>query len=261
MDLNHITLQVCQIAKKVGTYLITERKKFSKEQVLEKGTHDYVSYVDREAEKRIVKELSALLPEAGFVTEEGTVEQSEEGLSWIIDPLDGTTNFIQDYGPYCVSIALRNGKELLVGVVYEPGKDECFYAWKNGNAYLNEVQIQVTDHKIEDAFIGLEGPYEAHKYKPVLLNAFNELYGKVAAIRIIGSAATALCYVAAGRYDGWGEAFIHAWDYSAGVLIVRQAHGKVTDFTGKEEITGTHHVVATNGVIHEEFRAALNIQD
>lgn len=257
MDLKHITGQVCRIAKNTGNYLLSERKNFNKEKVIQKHSHDYVSYVDREAEKMTVKELSALLPEAGFVTEEGTVEQSGKGLNWVIDPLDGTTNYIQDYAPYCVSIALRDGDEILVGVVYEVCRNECFYAWKNGGAYLDDVQIHVSDNKMESAFIGLDLPYNP-AYKPVILNAFEKLYGRVSSIRLSGSAAISLCYVAAARFDGWGEAFISSWDYSAGALLVREAGGVVTDFRGKEDIAGTHHIVATNGVIHEELREILD---
>lgn len=254
MDLTYITRQVTRVARLTGTYLRTERKNFRQEAIIEKNTHDYVSYVDQEAEKMTVRELSNLLPEAGFITEEGTVKQSAEGLSWVIDPLDGTTNFIQDMAPYCVSIALREGEELLVGVVYEVCRDECFYAWKGGGAFLNDIPIHVSGNPIEKAFVGLELPYDAEAYKPVFLRAADHLYGKVASIRIGGSAASSLCYVAAGRYDGWGEDQLNIWDYAAGILLVREAGGKVTDFTGREDFSGKHHVVATNGIIHEEFR-------
>lgn len=257
MDLSTMTREVCRIAKETGIYLAEERKRFKKENVREKQAHDYVSYVDREAEERTVSALHTLCPEAGFVTEEGTVEQSAEGLSWVVDPLDGTTNFIQNHAPFCVSIALRRDEELLLGVVYEVCRAECFYAWKGGRAWLNDTPIRVSEHTLENAFIGLELPYDAEAYKPVVLHAINTLYGRVAGFRMNGSAAAALCEVAAGRYDGWAEAFIHPWDYSAGVLVVREAGGRVTDFTGKEHVAG-HHVVATNGVIHEEFRKIMN---
>lgn len=259
MNLENITLEVCRIAKNTGAYLLAERKNFKRENVIEKHSHDYVSYVDQEAEKMTVKELSVLIPEAGFVTEEGTIEQAEAGLSWVIDPLDGTTNFIQDYAPYCVSIALRKDDDILIGVVYEICRDECFYAWKGGNAYLNENRIRVSTNRMESAFIGMELPYNAEKYKPVILNVFEKLYGRASTIRIGGSAAISLCYVAAGRYDGWAEAFINAWDYSAGVLIVRESGGVITDFKGRENIAGTHHIVASNGVVHNELIEVVDI--
>lgn len=258
MDLKHITSEVCKIAKTTGFYLKNERKNFKKENVLEKNTHDYVSYVDKEAERITVEALRKLIPEAGFITEEGTVDQSGKGYNWVIDPLDGTTNFIQDYAPYCVSIALRKDTDILIGVVYEVCADECFYAWKGGKAYVNDTPIHVSDKQLPNAFIGLDLPYDAGKYKPVIFNVFDKLYSKVASLRINGSAAMSMCYVAAGRYDGWGEAFISPWDYSAGVLIVREAGGNVTDFNGNQNIAGTHHIVATNGIIHEDLRKTLN---
>lgn len=261
MNLKNITLQVCEIAKRTGNYLVSERRNFNKEKVIQKNSHDYVSYVDKEAEKMTVKELNSLLPHAGFVTEEGTVEQAVGGLNWIIDPLDGTTNFIQDFAPYCVSIALVQDNDILLGVIYEVCRDECFYAWKGGGAFLDNKQIHVSDSDIENAFIGLDLPYNAEEYKPIIVNSFDKLYGKVASLRLAGSAATSLCYVANGRYDGWAEAFIKTWDYSAGAIIVREAGGKVTTFDGDEDISGTHHIVATNEIIHEKFREVLNIKE
>lgn len=257
MDLKHITLQVCEVAKITGKYLWEERKSFKIESVKQKNSHDYVSYVDREAEEITVKKLRELLPEAGFITEEGTTETSEKNLNWIVDPLDGTTNFIQDDAPYCVSIALREGDDLLIGVVYEVCRDECYYAWKGGSAYLNDKKIRVSDKRIEEAFIGLDLPYNAESYKPVIINIIDKLYGKVSSFRIHGSAAMGLCYVAAGRFDGWAEAYIKPWDYSAGVLIALEAGATITDFNGRKNITGTHHIIATNGIIHEELKKVL----
>ncbi len=258
MDLKNVTIEVCRIAKETGGYLRAERRSFKQEDVIEKGTHDYVSYVDREAEKMTVKALGVVVSEAGFVTEEGTVEQSGRGLNWVIDPLDGTTNFIHDNAPYCVSIALQRDGELLVGVVYEVCRDECFYAWAGGGAWLDGRRMHVSQNRrMEDAFIGLEFPYRAEEYKSVIQNAIEKLYGRVAGIRMNGSSAISMCNVAAGRYDAWGEAFIKPWDYAAAALIVREAGGRVTDFTGSEDIAGTHHIVSSNGFLHEEFRAAL----
>jgi len=258
MDLKEITLQVGRIARETGLYLSNERKSFRPEEIEQKRSHDYVSYVDREAEKMVVSKLNDLLPDAGFITEEGTVAISANTmLNWIIDPLDGTTNFIQDTAPYCVSIALRNDTDLLVGVIYEVCREECYYTWKDGPAYLNGNEIRVSNKPIEEAFIGLDLPYNAEEYKPVILNIFKKLYGKVSSLRINGSAAMGLCYVAAGRYDGWGEAFIKPWDYSAGALIARQAGARVTDYNGNEEITDTHHIIASNGIIHDELRQAF----
>lgn len=256
-NLKELTADVCVIAKQVGVFLREERKVFSSDRVERKDSHDYVSYVDKTAEKMLVKELAGLLPNAGFITEENTVAPSGKELNWIIDPLDGTTNYIQDCAPYCISLALRNGEDLLIGVVYEVCRDECYSAWKGGGAYLNDKQIRVTSKTIDEAFIGLDVPYNAGEYKPIIHRLMDALYGRVSSIRINGSAAMGLCYVAAGRYDGWMEAHIKVWDYSAGVLLVREAGGRITDYNGNENILNTHHIIASNKLIHDDLQKAL----
>lgn len=256
-NLKELTADVCVIAKQVGVFLREERKVFSLDRVEQKHSHDYVSYVDKTAEKMLVEKLGSLLPDAGFITEENTTAKSTKELNWIIDPLDGTTNYIQDCAPYCISLALRNGEDLLLGVVYEVCRDECYSAWKGGGAYLNDEKIRVTDKVFEEAFIGLDVPYNAEVYKPILRHLMDELYGTVSGVRINGSAAMGLCYVAAGRYDGWMEAFISSWDYSAGVVLVREAGGKITDYNGDENILNTHHIIASNNVIHTDLQNAL----
>ena len=160
LDLKQLTADVCRIATEVGYFLKEERKNFRRERVVEKHAHDYVSYVDKESEVRVVKALTTLLPEAGFITEEGSATYQDEPYCWVIDPLDGTTNYIHDEAPYCVSIALRSRIELLLGVVYEVCRDECFYAWKGGKAFMNGEEIHVSNvEDIKDAFVITELPY------------------------------------------------------------------------------------------------------
>ena len=129
-DLEYLCAEVRQIARKAGAFLRDERQKFDRERVEEKSAHNYVSYVDKESERRLVEQLSTLLPEAGFIAEEGSGSLTDEEYCWVIDPLDGTSNYIHDMAPYSVSIALRDREELLLGVVYEVCRNECFYAWK-----------------------------------------------------------------------------------------------------------------------------------
>lgn len=251
LDLERLTAGVCRIATAAGHFLKEEQKNFNRACVIEKTTHDYVSYVDKESEKRLVSELSALLPEAGFIAEEGSATYTDEPYCWVIDPLDGTTNYIHDNAPYCVSIALRNRDELLLGVVYEVCRDECFYAWKGGKAWLNGELLRVSEiDDITNAFLIVELPYNDKEYKPTAMHLLDDLYGKAGAIRMNGSAATAICYVAAGRFDGWLEAFIGKWDYAAAALIVLEAGGEVTDFHGNKHFMDGHHIVATNGRLH-----------
>ena len=270
--LEKLTRGVCEIAKQAGAYIREERRKFSLESVERKHAHDYVSYVDKGSEKQIVSALRQLLPEAGFITEEGTTKMEEgrckmeedsaispqsSSLTWVVDPLDGTTNFIHQYAPYAVSIALLQGKEILIGVVYEVCHDECYYAWKGGGAYVElkgeSLKLKVSNQKIQDALLCLQLPYNSDAYKPVIKHLIDKLYGNVGSIRMCGSAAMALCYVASGRYDGYAEKYIGQWDFMAGALIVKEAGGMVTNYEGSEDFTQGNNVVATNGVIQQDL--------
>lgn len=252
-NLKELTASVCHIAREAGHFLKAERKSFRLEAVQTKHAHDYVSYVDRESERQIVAALSQLLPEAGFITEEGSADYHDEPYCWVVDPLDGTTNYIHDNAPYCVSIALRNRDSLLLGVVYDPCRDECFYAWQGGGAYLDGAAMHVsTVQRMEDAFVVAELPYNAELYGPTGEHLIHCLYGRVAGIRMNGSAALAICYVAAGRFDAWLEAFIGKWDFSAAALMVQEAGGRVTDFYGSDRFLEGHHIVATNGQLHPQ---------
>lgn len=258
LDLKQLTVEVCRIATEAGHFLKEERKNFRRERVMEKHAHDYVSYVDKESEVRLVKALSALLPEAGFITEEGSATYQDEPYCWVIDPLDGTTNYIHDEAPYCVCIALRSRTELLLGVVYEVCRNECFYAWKGGKAFMNGEEIHVSDVRdIKNAFVFTELPYNYDQYKPTALHLIDNLYGAVGGIRMNGSAAAAICYIANGRFGAWAEAFIGKWDYSAAALIVLEAGGRVTNFYGDDHFIEGHHIIATNGYLHPLFLKLL----
>jgi len=225
-----------------------------------KHAHDYVSYVDKGSERLIVSALRELLPEAGFITEEQTAQRGQSPLCWVVDPLDGTTNFIHRYAPYAVSIALMEGREILIGVVYEICADECFYAWKGGGAYLMHNKLCVSSQKIQDALLCLQLPYNSDAYKPTIKRLIDAFYGNVGSIRMCGSAAMALCYVAAGRLDGYAEQYIGQWDYMAGSLIVMEAGGVVTDYAGSEDFTQGNSVVATNGVIQDDLLRVIGNQ-
>jgi myo-inositol-1(or 4)-monophosphatase len=280
-NLEKITRLVCQVAREAGSYIKKERASFSLDKVERKHAHDYVSYVDKGSEQLIVKSLREILPEAGFITEEGTtkmddVSKMEETSSvnhqpsdftWVVDPLDGTTNFIHGFAPYAVSIALCQGREIVIGVVYEIVSDECFYAWKGGGAYCeirnekgemrNVKSLKVGTSGINDALLCLQLPYNSDDYKPVIKRLIDHFYGNVGSIRMMGSAAIALCYVAAGRLDAYAERYIGQWDYMAGSLIVMEAGGCVTDYEGEDYFMEGDSVVATNGVIHQNLLEAV----
>lgn len=258
LDLENICIEVQQIARSAGSFLRDERRKFNRERVEEKSAHNYVSYVDKESERRLVEQLSALLPEAGFIAEEGSGSLTDENYCWMIDPLDGTSNYIHDIAPYCVSIALRNKEELLLGVVYEVCRDECFYAWKDSKAWMNGQEIHVTDIAILDkAFIALGFPYDSDRYRPVARKLVDRLYGFAGGTRLMGSAAAELCYVACGRFEARVEAYLGPWDVAAGGLILMQAGGKLTDFEGGDSWPSAEQVVASNGAIHDTILRLL----
>ena len=184
-NLKALTEAVCCVAREAGHFLKEERKSFRREVVQEKHAHDYVSYVDKASEKKVVSALRKLLPEAGFIAEEGSAAYSDETYCWVVDPLDGTTNYIHDNAPYCVSIALRDKQSLLLGVVYEPCRDECFYAWKGSKAYLDGKEIRVTDVAVLDkAFVALGFPYDSAHYRPIAQKLVDRLYGYAGGTRL-----------------------------------------------------------------------------
>ena len=144
LNLTHITEEVKKIALEAGKFLLAERQHFELDKIEQKGAHDYVSYVDKNSENLIVSRLKSLLPEAGFIAEEGTGSLEEQEFCWVVDPLDGTSNFIHNNAPFCVSIALRNKNEILVGVVYECTRNELFWANKESKSYMNGKEITVS---------------------------------------------------------------------------------------------------------------------
>lgn len=258
MDLDFLTEEVKKLARQTGEFLKKERLSFDRSRVEQKAAHDYVSYVDKASEKRIVERLHELLPEAGFIAEEGSGSLEEQEYCWVVDPLDGTSNYIHDCTPYCVSIALRNREEILLGVVYECGREELFWANKNSRAYLNGKEICVSDQSVLDqSFIELGFPYKAEDYRSFALGLIQDLYGHVGGLRLMGAAAAEICYIAAGRFEARVEAFIGPWDIAAGYIILKQAGGKMTGFDGNPDCLGAKEVFASNGKVHEELLKVL----
>jgi len=242
----------------VGSFISKERENFSPEKVQKKSINSLVSYVDITAEKELVKGLKIILPEAGFITEENTVTQTENEYQWIIDPLDGTTNFIHNIPLFAVSIALMKRDKIISGVVYEVNRKECFYAYENGGAFLNGKRIKVTDTKmLSSSLIATGFPYEIFNYLDRYLKSFFALLPKTRGIRRLGTAAVDLVYVACGRFDGFYEFNLNAWDVAAGAFIVQQAGGTVTDFNGGNSFVFGKEIIASNGLIHEEFRILI----
>lgn len=246
-----LCLQTCEIARNSGKIMAEERKNFDASKIESKGMHDLVSYVDKESEKRIITELQKLLPESGFIAEEGTNDTRGERFNWVIDPLDGTTNFIQGVPVYCVSIGLLDGDELVVGVVYEVGRDECFYAWKNGGAYLNGEKITVSDRSdIHDALLATGFPYSDFSRIEEYIEFLRWAMKNARGVRRLGSAAADLAYVACGRFDAFWEYDLKPWDVAAGSLLVKEAGGMVSDYSGGDNYLFGREIVASNSLIN-----------
>ncbi|MCD8288215.1 MAG: inositol monophosphatase [Porphyromonadaceae bacterium] len=257
--------RVAEIARCTGSFLREERLVFDVGRVEEKNLHDYVSYVDRASERRLVEALTPVLPGAGFLTEEATVAYKEEEYVWIIDPLDGTTNYVHGQPPYAVSIALYGRTEgVLVGVVYDPCREECYTAWKGGGAYLQGKPIAPSAVRtVEGAYLHLGLPYDAVRFGTLSTALLSRFYGRAGGVRIAGSAALDLCGVAAGRVDAYVEPSLHVWDVAAGLLILREAGGRATDFAGHPLLETSegesvlpsdgYDVVAANVSLHPEF--------
>jgi len=254
MQLKNITEQVIEVSKQAGDFIRQERKTFNADKIEYKGLNDLVSYVDKTAEKLIVEGLRKILPEAGFITEEKTTTTLGERYNWIIDPLDGTTNFIHGLPVFSVSIALQEYDELVLGVVYEINQDECFYAWKGAPAYLNGKEIRVTKtDKVANTLLATGFPYYNFEKQDAYMGLFTELMRGCHGLRRLGSAAVDLAYTACGRFDGYYEYNLNSYDMAAGIVIVRQAGGVVTDFSGGTDMFGTRDVLATNGNISAEL--------
>jgi len=254
----NITERAIELSKEVAAYIEKESLNFSMDTVETKSKNDFVSYVDQEAERQIVRRLKEIMPEAGFVTEEGTAHDSGEEYLWVIDPLDGTTNFIHASTPYAISIALTYKQEPVVGVIYEITRKEIFYAWKGSKAYLNGKEIHVSEtDKLPEALIVTGRPHHYMDRYPELLGSVDYFLKNTHGLRLSGSAASDLAYVACGRYDGRFEFNLKPWDIAAGVLIIQQAGGYISDFKGGNDYFRNGSVLASNKGIFEEFKTVI----
>lgn len=254
MQYIHITKKVIEVSKQAGAFIRDQRRIFDPSKIEYKGLNDMVSYVDKTAEQMIVAGLTEILPEAGFITEEKTINKNGERFNWIIDPLDGTTNFIHGVPVFSVSIALKEYDELVIGVVYEVNLDECFYAWKGSPAYLNDKEIRVSNNPTISASLLATGfPYYNFEKQKAYIELFSDLMRSSHGLRRIGSAAVDLAYTACGRFDAFYEYNLNPWDVAAGVLIVRRAGGEVVNFSGGDEVLETRELLATNGKITGEL--------
>jgi myo-inositol-1(or 4)-monophosphatase len=260
MNYKTTCLEVIALAKETGQFLLDEINKVKTSDIEVKGLHDFVSYVDKTAETRIVKRLAEILPESGFITEEQTATHWGDRFNWIVDPLDGTTNFLHHIPLFSVSIALMENDEIVVGVIYEPNLDECFYAYKGGKAYCNEAEIHVSDQKeLKNTLLATGFPYNDFGRLNGYIELFTWFARNTSGLRRLGSAAVDLAYTACGRYEGFYEYGLHAWDVAAGVFIVQLAGGTVSDFKGRNEYIFGRELLASNSLLHTQLLDAVKV--
>ncbi len=254
INLEQLCKDVISLCEETGRFLKKECAGFSFARVEEKGTNDFVSDVDKEAERRIVSRLTALIPDAGFITEENTLTIRNKPLEWIVDPLDGTTNFIHTVPCYAISIALRKDEKIVLGVIYEVNLQEAFYTWQSAPSYLNGVEIHVSNKaKLQDSLIATGFPNRNYDRMKAYIAMLNELMFETHGIRRMGSAAVDMAYVACGRFDGFYEYHLSPWDVAAGAIIVQNAGGTVSDFKGKNNYVFGKEMVAANPQVHEQI--------
>jgi myo-inositol-1(or 4)-monophosphatase len=247
-----------EVVKTAAAYVREQHENRQGLAIEEKGRQNFVTEVDTEAEQILVSGLAELLPEAGFIAEEGTNNKRGEQYNWIIDPVDGTTNFIHGVFPFAISVALTSNNEVVTGIIYEFGLNEFFYAWKDGGAWLNGSAIKVSDvPRVDNALIATGFPYTNFKYLEQFMRSMDHFMHNSHGLRRLGSAATDIAYVACGRYDGFYEYGLHPWDVAAGILLVREAGGEVSDFAGQADPLFGEHIVCSNQKISKEFQSVI----
>ena len=249
-DLCH---HVQHVARETGAYIREQRKTLSASQIESKGKNNFVTVVDKAAEEMLVLQLGRLFPEAGFITEEDATRIRHAEWNWIIDPLDGTSNFIHGVPCYCVSIALAKNNEPVLGVIYEINLDECFYAVKDFGSYLNGKSVYCSAAtRLDESLVATGFPYDIGEQKEMYLNLFSSVLENSRGIRRMGSAAVDMAYVACGRFDAFYEKGLNSWDIAAGTIIVQEAGGAVSDFKGGDDfLFGKTLICGTPAVVSE----------
>lgn len=259
---------IFRAAEKAARGLVRDFGEVENLQISRKGVADFVSNADTDAEKIIVRELSRARPDWGFIMEEGGVipPTESDGPSWVIDPLDGTTNYLHGIPHFSISIAaidkpLKDGGKVIAGGILDPIRNEFFFAEQGKGAFLNDRRMRVSGRRsMPDCLFATGIPFMGRgdaEFHASFQQELGAVMAETSGVRRLGSAALDLAWVAAGRYDGFWEHGLSLWDIAAGVLIVREAGGFVSDFASRDRALGSGDVVAANGVIHGDFLKLL----
>ncbi|BBP42965.1 inositol monophosphatase family protein [Thiosulfativibrio zosterae] len=241
-------------AKDAGEFIANQLQNLDQLTIEKKGRSDYVSEVDKHAERIIMDTIKKFYPKHNILAEESGAQQNNSDFEWIIDPLDGTTNFLHGFPHFSVSIAVREKGKLMHGVVYDPIRDELFSASRGAGARMNNYRIRVSDQKnLEDSLLATGFPYYQFDYMDAYIETFKAFMTSTAGLRRPGSAALDMAYVACGRVDGYWEMNLKPWDVAAGALIVQEAGGLVTDLRGGDKYLETGNIIAANPKMLKEM--------
>ena len=250
-------IKACRKASKI---LIRDFGEIENLQVSLKGPGDFVSAADKKVEKILIEELQKARPDYSILSEEIGLIDNDKSFKWIIDPIDGTANFLHGIPHFAISIGLEHDKEIICGIIYDPIKDEMFVAEKGNGSYLNNQRMRVSSRsKLKDCMIFTGGPKIASEDRQLSLKEYNNFASTVLVpIRKLGSAALDMAYVAAGRCDGFWQRNLNYWDIAAGIILVKESGGFVTDFDGENDYVENKTILVTNSKINKEMIEVLN---
>jgi myo-inositol-1(or 4)-monophosphatase len=254
---------ITRACMKASRSLIRDFGELENLQVSSKGPGDFVSSADKRTEKTIIEELQKAHPEYGIITEEtGIINKSNIKNRWIIDPIDGTMNFLNGIPQFAISIAYEEDNEIICGVIFNPITNEMFCAEKGNGAYLNNSRIRVSNKKkLKDALLVTGGPNGASKIKNKIYSEYINVSNNVSNVRKFGSAALDMAYVACGRFDGYWQRELNYWDIAAGVIILREAGGFIDFFEDDISYPLKKNILASNSNIHQELKELINKKD
>jgi len=261
MKLNSANINVMvKTCRKASKTLIRDFGEIEKLQVSIKGPGDFVTVSDKKVEKILIEELQKARPNYSILSEEIGEINNDESFKWIIDPIDGTANFLHGIPHFAISVGLEHNKEIICGIIYDPIKDEMFTAEKGEGSYLNNQRMRVSSRsKLKDCIIFTGGPKRESKDRDLALKEHNSFSSKIhIPIRKLGSASLDMAYVAAGRCDGFWQRNLNYWDIAAGIILVKEAGGFVTDFYGNNEYIQNKTILVTNSKIDKEMIEVLS---
>lgn len=252
IDVENTLAEALKVIRSTSKFIKSQVDQVSSNDIEEKELNSLVSYVDKEAEHKLVHGLSKLIPNAGFITEEDTMDQKGKEYTWIIDPLDGTTNFLNQVPHFAISVALQHENETIIGIVKEVNSGEEWTAIKSKGAFLDGQKISVNTKPFHNILVATGFPYSNDHDYDAYFAVLKHWLTRTRGMRRLGSAALDLCYVASGRYGAYYEATLNAWDVAAGALIVIEAGGKVSDFSNGNDYLFGREIIASSPQVFDE---------